>query len=168
MIMNEVRERESVVHRARRPLSSRMRSTLLLLPAWYLPASALRAAFHRWRGAHVARSAEIGYFVILDNLHPEKVFIEDRATISARTTILAHDESMAYTGQGAEVVAETRIAAGAFVGVHCVILPGVTVGERAVVGAGSVVTKDVPPESVVAGVPARVIRLKRSTAEPKP
>ena len=165
--MTEGRKQELKIHRAQRPLLIRVRSTLLLLPAWYLPASSLRAAFHRWRGAHVARSAEIGYFVIRDNLYPDRVFIEDRATVSARTTILAHDESMAYTGQGAEVVGETRIGAGAFVGVHCVILPGVTVGARAVVGAGSVVTRDVPPESVVAGVPAKVIRSKRSSEEAK-
>ncbi len=47
---------------------------------------------------------------------------------------------------------------GCWVGACCVILPGVTVGENAVVGAGSVVTKDVPPRVLAAGNPARVIR----------
>jgi acetyltransferase-like isoleucine patch superfamily enzyme len=158
MTMNGSSEGRSEIRRAHRPLSTRVRSSLFLLPSWYMPSSALRAVFHRARGAHVARSAEIGYFVILDNLYPEKVFIEEHATISARSTILAHDESMAYTGRGTEVVGETRIGPGAFIGVHCVILPGVTVGAKAVVGAGSVVTKDVPPGAVVAGVPARAIR----------
>ena len=48
--------------------------------------------------------------------------------------------------------------AEAWLGEGCVILKGVTVGERAVVGANAVVTKDVPPFTVVGGVPARVIR----------
>jgi len=144
-------------HKSSRPLQVRVRSALFLLPAWFSPSSALRSAFHRLRGARIAKSAEIGYFVIIDNLYPEKVTIEDYATVAARSTILAHDESMAYTGKGPEKVRETTIRAGAFVGVHCVILPGVEVGSRSVVGAGSVVTRDVAPGEIVAGVPARPI-----------
>jgi len=131
-----------------------------LLAAWYSPTTALRVAFHRLRGVNVGNSVEIGYFVILDNLYPEKVFIADGATISARSTILAHDEAFSYTGLGPEIVAETRIGPGAFIGVHCVVLPGVTIGRGAVVGAGSVVTNDVAPGTVVAGVPARVMTRK--------
>lgn len=54
--------------------------------------------------------------------------------------------------------APIRIGDAAWIGAGAIILPGVTVGERSVVGAGSVVTHDVPPLSVVAGNPARVIR----------
>ena len=50
------------------------------------------------------------------------------------------------------------VCAGAWVGARAVVLPGVTIGENAVVGAGSVVTKDVPPNTVVVGNPARPIR----------
>jgi hypothetical protein len=50
------------------------------------------------------------------------------------------------------------IGSGAFLGVGSVILPGVTIGERAYVGANAVVTNDVPPNAVVGGVPARIIK----------
>lgn len=98
---------------------------------------------------------EIGYFVILDNLYPEKIIIDDGATIAARSTILAHDEAFAYARGGQETVSETRVGTRAFVGVHAVIMPGVTVGAGAIVGAGSVVTRDVPEGATVAGVPAK-------------
>ena len=55
-------------------------------------------------------------------------------------------------------VVETYIKKGASIGSSATILCGITVGEKAIVGAGAVVTKDVPANSVVAGVPAKVIR----------
>jgi len=55
-------------------------------------------------------------------------------------------------------VVRTVIKRGASIGTSCTILCGVTVGEFAVVGAGSVVTRDVPANSVVAGNPARILR----------
>ena len=54
---------------------------------------------------------------------------------------------------------QTHIKAGASIGGGAVILPGITIGEKAMVGAGSVVTKSVPAGAVVVGNPARVIRL---------
>ncbi|MBN1232088.1 MAG: N-acetyltransferase [Candidatus Coatesbacteria bacterium] len=55
-------------------------------------------------------------------------------------------------------VVPTLVKQGASIGSSVTILAGVTIGERAIVGAGSVVTKDVPPDTIVAGVPARVKR----------
>jgi len=52
----------------------------------------------------------------------------------------------------------TRIGDWAWLGAEVVVLKGVTIGERTIVGAGSVVTKDLPPDSICAGVPARVLR----------
>ena len=55
-------------------------------------------------------------------------------------------------------VKPVRIGRGAWAAPYVKILPGITIGERAVVGIGSVVTKDVPPQTVAVGVPAKVIK----------
>jgi acetyltransferase-like isoleucine patch superfamily enzyme len=60
-----------------------------------------------------------------------------------------------------------RIGAWADIGVNAIILPGVTVGKGAIVGAGAVVTGDVEPFSVVAGVPARFLRRRGQTVSGK-
>ena len=52
----------------------------------------------------------------------------------------------------------------AFVGMNCVVLPGIRIGRGAIVGAGSVVTKDIPPYTIAVGIPARVVR-KRAIPE---
>jgi acetyltransferase-like isoleucine patch superfamily enzyme len=65
---------------------------------------------------------------------------------------------------GASYSRPVRIGRGAWLGSRSLVLPGVTIGEGAVVGAGALVSKDVPPHAVVAGVPARVIRLLESSA----
>ena len=55
-------------------------------------------------------------------------------------------------------VEETFVKKGASIGSSATIMCGVTIGERSIVGAGAVVTEDVPPNAVVAGVPAKIIR----------
>ena len=61
----------------------------------------------------------------------------------------------------------TRVKKGASIGSNCTILANVTIGERAIVGAGSVVTKDVPADAIVAGNPARVLRSMDEVKKPK-
>ena len=54
---------------------------------------------------------------------------------------------------------EIRIKKNAWIGARVSILPGVTIGENAIVGTGSVVTKDVPDDAVVVGVPAKIVKM---------
>lgn len=99
------------------------------------------------------------------NLHltcAEKIIIEDNVVCTARVTItdITHDTGncdISVLEQGI-VTAPVLIKEGAFIGVNSVIMPGVTIGKHAVVGANSVVTKDVPDYVTVVGAPARIIR----------
>jgi len=91
------------------------------------------------------------------------VTIGNDVLIAGRVYITDHDHRFdreeRSPGQAGELLCKpVAIRDGAWLGEGCVILKGVTVGERAVVGANAVVTHDVPPWTVVGGVPARVIR----------
>jgi maltose O-acetyltransferase len=71
----------------------------------------------------------------------------------------AHDLLAASRIQGWEVAKPITIEDNVWLGGGCILLPGVMIGRNAVVGAGAVVTHDVPPNAAVAGNPARVIRV---------
>jgi acetyltransferase-like isoleucine patch superfamily enzyme len=68
------------------------------------------------------------------------------------------DRSMPVTWQGFTSKGPTRIGSNSWFGVNCVVTTGVTIGERCVVGANSVVTRDLPDGVIAAGAPAKVIR----------
>ena len=94
----------------------------------------------------------------------EGVDIEDDVFIGHNVTFINDKYPRSTNGSGqlqTEAdwnVVKTLIKKGASVGSSATILCGVTVGENAIVGAGAVVTKDVPPDSIVAGVPAHIIK----------
>ena len=128
-----------------------------MLPAWFAPHTSLRVMFHRWRGVQIGKKVEIGYFVLIDNVYPNLVTIEDGAVVTAMSTILSHDNARYYTVGGNVKLGRTTIGKNAFIGIGAVVLPTVTVGEYSIVGPNSVVTKDIPPNRVYAGVPAKEI-----------
>ena len=90
------------------------------------------------------------------------ITLEDEVTVSERAAILTHI-NVGYPDHPLQKYYPTKEAAvvlkkGCYIGTGAIILPGVTIGQMAVVGAGAVVTKDVASKTVVAGVPARVIK----------
>ncbi|MHC4436728.1 MAG: acyltransferase [Planctomycetota bacterium] len=154
-------------NKARGRIGRRILSALFQVPSWFAPHTALRVFFHRLRGVHVGKNVEIGYFCVIDNVHPDLVTIEDEAVIAVGALLLAHDNSY-YYAQGTHVKhAPVVIKKRAFIGAHSVITPGVTVGEHAIVGCNSVVVKDVPAHSVVGGVPARILRENVNNENPE-
>jgi acetyltransferase-like isoleucine patch superfamily enzyme len=124
---------------------------------------AARASLHRRRGVEVGRRVFIGTEVFIDDAVPSSVTLEDDVTVIAQTTILGHTyypphfhgllgAEASRTGQ------RTVIRRGAYLGLRSTVLAGVTVGEYAIVGAGALVVDDVPPYTMVVGVPARAVR----------
>jgi len=112
------------------------------------------------KGAKIGRNCKISSHTFIC----EGVTIEDDVFIGHNVTFI-NDMYPRATAEGGGLQTEadwvcvpTFIRKGASVGSSATILAGVTVGEKAIVGAGSVVTKDVPPGTIVAGNPARVLR----------
>lgn len=136
----------------------RLRSTIFLLPAWFAPHKTLRVLFHRLRGVDIGKNVEIGYFCIIGHVHPHMIHIDDGAVITARTTILEHDNTYYYTLGGDVVFGDVYIRKNAFLGIGTVVLPGVEIGSHAIVGALSLVKTNIPNYSLAVGIPAVVIR----------
>ena len=88
------------------------------------------------------------------------IVIEDRAQLAYQVTLItgAHDIGPHECRAGATAPQPISIGEGAWIGAECTVLPGVTIGAGAVVAAGSVVTKDVAPDTLVGGVPAKPLR----------
>jgi maltose O-acetyltransferase len=89
-----------------------------------------------------------------------QITIDDRAGIGYQAMLMTttHEIGGPDRRLGPVQSAPIHIGKGVWLGARCIIMPGVTVHDGAIVGAGAVVTKDVPPNTIVAGVPARVIR----------
>jgi len=128
---------------------------LLLIPAMWLPGSGARKLFHRLRGVKIGKDVWVGQGVILGN-HPFLVSIGNNVMISAGVKILTHDTSFTLVG-GRDLAAETIIGSNLQIGENAIVLPGVTIGSNCVIGANAVVNRDIPDNSVAAGVPAHVI-----------
>jgi acetyltransferase-like isoleucine patch superfamily enzyme len=87
------------------------------------------------------------------------VWIDDYSTLAASVIISSHDGSLRNVW-GKEMKAKPVILKErCFIGNRAIVLPGVTIGTKAIVGAGAVVTKDVPANTIVAGVPAKKLRV---------
>lgn len=121
-----------------------------------------RCRFYRPAGVQLGQHTVINRDVLLDGRMG--VQIGDNVSISEGAAILTleHDpHSSTFAERGAPV----RIGDRVFIGARALVLPGVIVGEGAVIGAAAVVTRDVAPYTIVAGVPARPIGERESNLD---
>ena len=107
-------------------------------------AESLRVTLHRWRGVKIGKGVWIGYDAVIETSYPYLVEIQDGASVGIRATIIAHFREV----RGGVREEESVLGPGV------IVMPGVRIGKGAVVNAGSVVTRSVPPMTVVQGNPA--------------
>lgn len=126
-----------------------------------MPHSKLRIILFRLCGYSIGKDVFIGEdLIISDNLKDKNVIIEDRVSISPRVTIVtASGPNLSIIRRFVNVINGcVWIKKDAWIGTGAIILPNITIGNGAVVGAGAVVTKNVQPYTVVVGVPAKIIK----------
>jgi len=137
--------------------------------ARHVPFPGWAVVFHRVNGVRIGKQVYVGPRVIFDLMYPELISVEDNVSIGMNTMIFSHSNPTCsielklnyYPRKTSPVV----IKKGAWIAPGAIILPGVTINENAVVGAGSVVTKDVPAYTVVAGNPIKVIKVIKKESE---
>ncbi len=107
-------------------------------------ARSLRVWLNRWRGVHIGKDVWIGYDALIETSYPYLITIKDGASLGIRCTVIAHMRER----RGVTIEEDVDIGTGV------IILAGVTIGHGSVVAAGSVVTRSVPPQTLVQGNPA--------------
>jgi len=138
------------------------RSWILQTLASISPSSNLAVAFQRSRGVKIGSNTYLGPNVHIDLLYPEKIKIKSFVSIGMNTMIFAHsnptNSALIKKIEYPRKVASVVINEGSWIAPGCIILLGVTIGAYSVVGAGSMVLRDVPPLSVVGGIPAKPLK----------
>ncbi len=102
-------------------------------------------------GMSIHPTSEISLSAKFDKTYPRGVIVGEHTYVAFEARILCHDMTRG-------LYSDTRIGKNCFIGGRSLIMPGVTVGDNSIVGAGAIVTKDVPCNTAVAGNPARVIK----------
>ena len=123
--------------------------TFLLIPPFYTNSG---------RNIHIGKHVFVNYDCSFMDV--DRITLEDHVMVGPRVNLIAggHPVDPAERRQGVITHKPIVIKRHAWIGAAATILAGVTVGENSVVAAGSVVTRDVEPNCLVAGVPARVVR----------
>lgn len=124
----------------------------------------LRPFLLRRMGCHVGNGCFIGDHVRIDSGHADMITLEDGVSIAGGSRLLCHQRNFEnyYVGDDYNKLSYSIktivLKKGCLIGMESFVLPGVTIGEGAIIGAGSLVTKDIPAWTVAVGRPAKVVR----------
>ena len=129
----------------------------------------IRPVLWRWMGAKVGKDCFIGYEVWVDMTNTHLIEMEDHVHIANRCLLLCHQRDLSDYHVGDDYAklsynkSKIVLKKGCLIGMNSMIMPGVTIGEGAIVGAGSLVTKDIPAWTIATGRPAKVVKIGRAS-----
>lgn len=115
-------------------------------------------------GCHVGKDIFVGDNVRIDSGHSDLIYIGDHAHITGGCRLLCHQRDLRHYRKGDDAaklpyrLGEIHIGKGVMIGMESLIMPGVTIGDGAIVGAYSLVTKDIPAWTIATGRPAKVVK----------
>lgn len=136
----------------------RWKDHVLNVWAQTFPWNKARIKMQRWRGVRIGKNVHIGTYVNMDLPYPYFITVEDGVSLAGSITILTHNKPMEFHKYCCEsYIAPVTIHKNAWVAVNVTILPGVEIGEGAIISAGSVVSSDIPPFTIASGNPAKVV-----------
>lgn len=102
-------------------------------------------------GMNIDRSARISFGTKLDKTNPKGIYIGEESYIASGALIFTHDYARG-------IHKDTYIGKRCFIGANAIVMCGINIGDEVIVGAGAIVTKDVPSHCIVAGNPAKIIK----------
>lgn len=131
-----------------------VRNFIFIQIARYCPSLPVKNwIYRRILGMKIGKQSAFALMVMVDVFFPERISVGDNCIIGYNTTILTHEHLIKEYRLG-----YVAIGSNVMIGANTTILPGVTIGDGAVVAAGSVVHKDVPAGAFVGGNPLRELR----------
>jgi maltose O-acetyltransferase len=124
----------------------------------FLPNTNLKRLLYKLRGTKLGKHVNISNMVFLEDIYPELIHIGNNVHIGPKVAIFTHDSSYGCISPGKPMkIGKVIICDNVYIGGCAIILPGVIIGDHSIIGAGAIVTKDIPSRSVTVGSPARVI-----------
>ncbi|WP_147804354.1 acyltransferase [Alkalicoccus halolimnae] len=142
------------------PFLKVVKNFLVIQIARYMPFLGLKNKLYRtFLRSKIGDQAAVALMVMFDVMFPERITIGKNSVIGYNTTILAHEYLIDEYRLGDVIIGDNVM-----IGANTTILPGVTIGDGAVVSAATLVHKDVAPGTFVGGNPMQVIRLNNEPA----
>lgn len=128
------------------------------------PAETQRPKYWKKCGVQTSGNFKVGYGVYFDASNANHIFIEDGVWIASQCLFLCHRRVLNDYKVGDDYnqlpykKEDIILKRGCCIGMRSIIMPGVAIGEGAIVGVGSLVTKDIPPYCLAVGSPAKVVK----------